>query len=159
MKDKLLYDFCKRLPKIELHAHLSGSIRGRTLIELADERNVKLPEDFLLAYKSEQEEEVFFVSSSMKRSLSDCFRLFAFIPQCVNDLEALRRITVEVLEDAASDHVSYIELRTGPKALLLDSSNKKAGRDESGASSATRCSKKQYITTIVSIMEVFEQNK
>ena len=40
--------FCKRIPKVELHAHLYGSIRATTLIELATERNAILPPEFLL---------------------------------------------------------------------------------------------------------------
>jgi hypothetical protein len=40
--------FCKGIPKLELHAHLYGSIRATTLIELASERNVILPSEFLL---------------------------------------------------------------------------------------------------------------
>ena len=40
--------FCKRLPKVELHAHLNGSIRESTLVELARERNVQLPTRFLV---------------------------------------------------------------------------------------------------------------
>ena len=52
------------------------------------------------------------------RNLQDCFEVFEYIPKCVDDLVALRRITEEVLMDAAEDGVVYIELRTGPKCLL-----------------------------------------
>lgn len=30
-----LLDFCQRLPKVELHAHLNGCVRESTLLELA----------------------------------------------------------------------------------------------------------------------------
>ena len=43
-----LYNFTKSLPKIELHAHLNGSIRQQTLIELASQRNVTLPPKMML---------------------------------------------------------------------------------------------------------------
>lgn len=35
-----LFKACHSLPKIELHAHLNGCIRGTTLLELAAERGV-----------------------------------------------------------------------------------------------------------------------
>jgi adenosine deaminase len=140
--------FCKRLPKVELHAHLNGSIRESTLVDLARERNVQLPTNFL-AHESEHrdpdKEALFF---NMKpRSLTECFAIFDVIPRCVNDLTALRRITKEVMEDAANDNVAYLEIRTGPKVLLVDHRSVEA----------EYCTKKVYIETIVSIMEEFEK--
>lgn len=38
-----LAEFCRQLPKIELHVHLEGSIQPRTLLELARRRRVDLP--------------------------------------------------------------------------------------------------------------------
>lgn len=143
-----LHQFCKHLPKIELHAHLNGSIREHTLLELANERNVKLPRKFLLheAEHHDPDKEVLFFNTK-PRSLEECFDIFAIIPQCVNDLVALRRITKEVLMDAAHDNISYIELRTGPKLLLRD--------HRSGETN--RCTKKEYIETIIGIMQEFER--
>ena len=36
-------EFLNAIPKTDLHLHLDGSLRLPTLIELAKERNVKLP--------------------------------------------------------------------------------------------------------------------
>lgn len=36
-------DVMRRLPKAELHLHLDGAVRPRTIIELAKEQNVELP--------------------------------------------------------------------------------------------------------------------
>ena len=147
--DRKLHTFCKRLPKVELHAHLNGSIRPRTLIELAHERGVTLPSillDGAAPHDHNPEEEATFFNTK-PRSLEQCFDIFACIPKCVNDLVALRRITREALDDAASENTAYIELRTGPKVLLID--HRIAG--------ARRCTKRQYIETIISIMQDFER--
>ena len=37
------HEFLQALPKTDLHVHLDGSLRLETLIELARERDVKLP--------------------------------------------------------------------------------------------------------------------
>ncbi|KAL9185133.1 hypothetical protein ACHAXT_002910 [Thalassiosira profunda] len=141
--------FCKLAPKVELHAHLNGSIREHTLVELAKERGVALPAKFLLheaeRHDPDQEWDVQFFNTK-PRSLEECFEIFACIPKCVNDMPALRRITREVLEDAANDNIAYIELRTGPKVMLRDHRSEET----------ECCTKRQYVEEIVEIMQEFE---
>ena len=36
-----------KLPKIELHCHLDGSVRVDTIIDIAKKENIKLEEDLL----------------------------------------------------------------------------------------------------------------
>eukprot|EP00584_Thalassiosira_punctigera_P009569 CAMPEP_0172544432 /NCGR_PEP_ID=MMETSP1067-20121228/14595_1 /TAXON_ID=265564 ORGANISM="Thalassiosira punctigera, Strain Tpunct2005C2" /NCGR_SAMPLE_ID=MMETSP1067 /ASSEMBLY_ACC=CAM_ASM_000444 /LENGTH=406 /DNA_ID=CAMNT_0013330997 /DNA_START=14 /DNA_END=1230 /DNA_ORIENTATION=+ len=144
-----LYDFCKRLPKVELHAHLNGSIRQHTLVDLANERNVALPTDFFLLHEAEHHDpdKETLLFNTKPRSLRECFEFFSHIPKCVNDLAALRRITHEVLLDNANDNVAYLELRTGPKGLLRDHRSEEE----------EYCTKKQYVETIINIMQEFER--
>ncbi|GAQ87811.1 Adenosine deaminase [Klebsormidium nitens] len=97
--------FCKQLPKVELHAHLNGSIRDATIRELADKRGPK----GLLA------EDAHTLTSKGDRSLADCFKLFDVIHQLTTEHDTITRITREVVADFAADSVVYLELRTTPK--------------------------------------------
>ena len=40
---RLTLETIRRLPKAELHCHLDGSLRPRTVLELAKEQGVELP--------------------------------------------------------------------------------------------------------------------
>ena len=90
------------------------------------------------------------------RNLQDCFEVFEYIPKCVDDLVALRRITEEVLMDAAEDGVVYIELRTGPKCLLRRHHDDDGSGEGGGRMMAT---KREYVETIVEIMNEFEKKE
>jgi adenosine deaminase len=167
--DESLHQFIKALPKLELHAHLNGSIREHTLIELATERNVQLPQSLIQhdAVEQQQQKEddgrsIPLFLNTRPRSLQDCFEVFEYIPQCVNDLVALRRITEEVLYDAAADGIAYIELRTGPKCLLhrysCDGGDKQDG-GAGGVESSSMATKREYVQTIIDIMQEFEEKE
>ena len=99
-------DFCHRLPKVELHAHISGSIRASTLRELAHARRISADDLNVVA--------------SDKRSLDECFRLFDVLHSLVDSSEVLRRITIEAIEDFADENVVYLELRTTPRCDIAD---------------------------------------
>ena len=97
--------FCKLMPKVELHAHLSGCARLQTIAELAPSG--------IDTSKLENARG----SGAGDRSLATCFAIFDVIHKTITTLSALRRITVEVLWDFAADNVKYLELRTTPRAL------------------------------------------
>ena len=91
---------CRRLPKVELHAHLHGSARLCTIADLA-------PPGVDQAL----------LTSDTERSLEGCFAIFGAIHRTVTTLAAVRRITAEVLSDFAAENVKYLEMRTTPRAL------------------------------------------
>ena len=94
-----LRGFIKGLPKIELHAHLSGSIRESTVFELIHqhytpdevEKQIKI-----CKLKADDPNE--------KRDLNECFALFKVLHKIVSSKDILRRITFEVSYPQPSPH-------------------------------------------------------
>lgn len=86
------------LPKLELHAHLHGSIRMSTVLELAANRNIK-------------------VETSEKLTLEQCFKLFGSVHAVISTIDIVKRITLEVLADYMAENTIYLELRTTPRGL------------------------------------------
>ncbi|XP_057962584.1 N6-mAMP deaminase [Malania oleifera] len=99
-------DWWVSMPKVELHAHLNGSIRGSTLLELARDLGEKGAIDL---------RDVEHVILKGDRSLREVFRLFDLIHILTTDHKTVTRITKEVVEDFAAENVVYVELRTTPK--------------------------------------------
>ncbi|CAJ2649530.1 unnamed protein product [Trifolium pratense] len=99
-------EWCVSMPKVELHAHLNGSIRDSTLLELAKGLGDKGLIDF---------SQVEHVILKNDRSLAEVFKLFDVIHILTTDHATVTRITKEVVEDFASENVVYVELRTTPK--------------------------------------------
>jgi adenosine deaminase len=141
-----LKTFVDRIPKVELHAHLNGCVRESTLFELARERDIVLSDHHFAEDDAEEDDECHMYNSK-PRSLVDCFDIFVQVAQVVGDLEALRRITYEALEDFARHHVAYLELRSTPKQL-----KRRWDSDEV-------TSKRDYIEVIISVLEEFELNE
>ncbi|CAA6656560.1 unnamed protein product [Spirodela intermedia] len=98
--------WCRAHPKIELHAHLNGSIRESTLLELAKD----LGEKGVIVF-----EDVEHIITKSGRSLPECFILFDLFHVIATDHNSVTRITREVVEDFAAENVVYLELRTTPK--------------------------------------------
>jgi len=118
----------RHFPKIEIHAHLNGSIRETTLFELAEERTIKLNDHYFDSSSSTTSNDVAedvggidhpaMIYNKQYRSLMECFDIFSEIGKVVVDLDAIQRITREALQDFAREGVVYLELRSTPKRLL-----------------------------------------
>ncbi len=109
-KTAVLKEF-RSLPKVELHRHLEGSLRLKTMVEVAEQHGISVPPDvFRLSDMVQMQEQQGY---SFKTFLSkfDTLRLFYRSP------EIIHRITREAIEDAARDNVRYMELRFNPVAL------------------------------------------
>jgi len=101
----------RALPKVELHRHLEGSLRLDTMVDIARQHGIEIPEDVirLSTLVQIQEEDKFTFQNFLSKF--NTLRLFYRSP------DAIHRITREAIEDAAKDHVKYLELRFTPVAL------------------------------------------
>ncbi len=97
-----------RLPLIDLHRHLDGSIRLETIIELAQEQGIDLP-----AYDVESLRPHVVIDGKAD-GLIDFFGRFRYLTAILHDLDACRRVAYENVEDAQREGIDYIELRFSP---------------------------------------------
>jgi adenosine deaminase len=104
-------DLIARMPKVELHLHLDGSLRPATALELARERG--LDEGMDLDQMTRRLHAPAQVADQAE--LLDAFDLPIAIMQ---DRAAIERITHELVEDVASDGTRYAEIRWGPALHL-----------------------------------------
>ena len=91
----------QELPKIQLHDHLDGGLRPGTIIELAGERNIKLPAN------DPEELARWFFRGSDQGSLPKYLEGFVTTLSVMQDEEALIRVAREHVLDLAADGVVY----------------------------------------------------
>lgn len=99
----------KKLPKVELHCHLDGSVRPETILELAQKDGIELPTYNLKDLKS------YLQVPDDCPSLKVYLERFALPNAVMQNAENIYRITSELLEDVAKDGVKYIEIRFAPR--------------------------------------------
>lgn len=105
----------KELPKIELHCHLDGSIRPKTVLELALKQGLDLP-----SYEMDYIKNILIAPIECS-SLEKYLERFEIPIKLMQSKENLRRIAFELMEDSAKENIKYIEIRFAP--LLHTSSN------------------------------------
>jgi len=100
-----------RLPKIELHRHLEGSLRLSTLCEIARDFKLDLPTapDALRPLVQ--------VMPTDEPTSKNFLSKFLVLRHFYQTPEVIHRLTYEVIEDAAEDNIHYLELRFTPMAL------------------------------------------
>lgn len=101
-------ELLRELPKTDLHLHLDGSLRPTTLIELADERQVKLPARSPAGLYRK-------VFKESYRDLPEYLQGFAYTTAVMRDAEALERVAYELCVDNQAEGVRYIEIRFAPQ--------------------------------------------
>ena len=97
--------FCKQLPKVELHAHLNGSISDLCLLDLLEKKDIT---NFQTASTV--------IRKGDQRSMEECFDIFNILHELVDDVDSLRVVTECVLNEFMNDNVVYLELRSTPRA-------------------------------------------
>jgi len=104
-------DFYISLPKIELHAHLNGSISYSTMKKLINYHKTtwpdeKLPENSAIVFKRGKD-----------GSLDKPFEIFTIIHSVTDNTEAIRMTTHDVIREFHADNVKYLELRSTPREV------------------------------------------
>ena len=105
-------DFYKKLPKVELHRHLEGSLRLSTMIDIANLHKLDLPVDDVEKFRALVQ-----VMADEPYTFQNFLSKFATLRHFYQSPEAISRIAYEAIEDAASDNIQYLELRFTPVAL------------------------------------------
>lgn len=101
------------LPLIDLHRHLDGNIRPKTIWSLAQQHNIALPETNF---------EAFVPHVQIQESESD---LLAFLSKLdwgvavLKTLDDCKRIAFENVEDAFNAGINYAELRFSPYYMAM----------------------------------------
>ncbi|XP_058974244.1 adenosine deaminase-like protein [Musca domestica] len=103
--------FFENMPKIELHAHLNGSLKMDSIRELGLQLYGENSSDFLKRIQ----EFTTFPEEMDADKLSKCFQKFAFMHELTSSRKGLQLATQMVIRDFARDNVIYLELRTTPK--------------------------------------------
>jgi adenosine deaminase len=104
-------DEFRKLPKVDLHRHLEGSLRLQTMIEVARKHGMTLPANVVRLSRlvQVQDEDSFTFDNFLSKF--NTLRMFYRSPEVID------RITYEAVEDAAKDNIRYLELRFTPVAL------------------------------------------
>lgn len=95
-----LFQYCHQIPKIELHAHIGGSYRPTTFLELSDAKGIDT-------------DHIDFYNVDIKTA----FEIFKVGDQLITDTATLKRVTKEIIEDYAKQNTRYLELRSTPKII------------------------------------------
>ncbi|XP_017754595.1 PREDICTED: adenosine deaminase-like protein [Eufriesea mexicana] len=101
-----LENFCQSLPKLELHAHLNGSLSIDTLKKLYKMQNPNSEgyENILMSIKD-------------CSSLGECFKVFDIAHSLTVTPEAVFHSTYDTVKEFKDDNVIYLELRSTPRAV------------------------------------------
>lgn len=103
----------KQLPLVDLHRHLDGNIRPKTVWQLAEKNGIVLPENNF---------EDFIPHIQITKNETD---LLAFLKKLdwgvkvISTLDDVVRIAYENVEDAAMANIDYAELRFSPYYMAM----------------------------------------
>ncbi|XP_007894988.1 adenosine deaminase isoform X3 [Callorhinchus milii] len=96
---------------VELHIHLDGAIRPKTILEVAKRRKIKLP-------TKNDNQFLKLITCDGPTTLTEMLTKFGyFMPIVAGDRDAIRQIAYELVEDKANEKIVYFEARYSPHLL------------------------------------------
>jgi adenosine deaminase len=108
-------EWLEKMPKTDLHCHLGGSMRVKTIFELAKKNNIKLPADNI-----EDLRNIIIYKNRAEKSLPSYLKAIAICESVLVNEEAFERTAYEVCEDAHAENVRIFELRFGPTNYVTE---------------------------------------
>lgn len=97
-------DAVTRMPKVQLHDHLEGAVRPRTILEEAERLGLPKPANTVAGMQS-------MIAMRPNENLLDFLKKFDPFRFLFEDRDSLKRIAYEAVEDNAREGVKYVELR------------------------------------------------
>lgn len=113
---KFSKEFIKEMPKSDLHLHLDGSMRIKSLIEMAKKTKTELPSNTEEGLKE-------LVFKDKYNNLGEYLHGFGYTCGVLRDLENIERASYELAIDNQNEGVYYIEVRYAPQLLMDTSKN------------------------------------
>lgn len=101
-----LKPFFSNIPKLELHAHINGSVSEHTMGKLLAQKQM-----------TPSSESNFSFTKGQTATLDDCFKKFKLIHQITDNVQAVYMITRDIIQEFAAENVKYIELRSTPREV------------------------------------------
>lgn len=131
----------RQLPKVELHAHLSGSVSQDKLCEMLKKRG--RGETF----------EKFNCRLDLKNAMKKCFDYFANMNKVIADLKTLKEGALHVFDSWAEQKCMYFEMRTTPKSWKVVDEEATAAQ---GETVYKMTSKLEYLQTVAEAIAEFQ---
>lgn len=97
----------EKLPKVELHCHLDGSVSRKTIRKIAEAQDYPLP-------KSEAELRKLVQAGEECQSLLEYIGKFDTVLDCLQVEEAITEAAYDLIGDVKKENVTYIEVRFAP---------------------------------------------
>lgn len=106
--------FDKSIPLVDLHRHLDGNVRVKTVWELGQQHGIKLPADSLEALAP------FVQVQGKEKDLLGFLQKLDWMVAVLADLDAVKRVAYENVADAAAQGLDYAELRFSPYYMAMN---------------------------------------
>ena len=92
-------EFCRKMPKVELHVHLEGSIRPETVLKLAERHGVQLPASDLDGLRDWYR----------FRDFPHFVEIYVSVSKCIRTPDDIELIAREFLEGQAAQNIFHTE--------------------------------------------------